>query len=63
MENKGVQSGDPSAPDVNFVYENEYKLYNAPAPDGYVIFTIPSSEPSSSSLFQTDVLRTPPQEG
>ncbi len=43
MENKGVQSGYPSAPDVNFVYENEYKLYNAPAPDGYVIFTIPSS--------------------
>ena len=44
MENKGVQCGDRSVPDVNFVNENELKLYNAPVPDGYVIFTIPSSE-------------------
>jgi hypothetical protein len=43
MENKGVQCGDRSVPDVNFVKENELKLYNAPVPDGYVIFWIPAS--------------------
>jgi hypothetical protein len=42
MENKGVQCGDRSVPDVNFVTENEYKLYNAPVPEGYVFFTVPS---------------------
>ncbi len=42
MENKGVQCGDRSVPDVNFVNENEYKLYNAPVPEGYVVFTVPS---------------------
>ena len=55
MENKGVQCGDPSAPDVNFTYENEYKLYNAPAPDGYVIFSIPASWEGSATTDATTI--------
>ncbi len=38
MEKRGVQCGGPSVPDVNFVPENEYKLHNPSAPEGYVIF-------------------------
>ena len=45
MEKKGVQCGSPFVPDVNFVPENEYKLHNPSAPEGYVSFSIPSSFP------------------
>ena len=38
MEKKGVQCGGPFVSDVNFVPENEYKLHNPSAPEGYVIF-------------------------
>jgi hypothetical protein len=41
-ENKGVQCRGRSVPDVNFVTENEYKLYNSPVPEGYVLLTVPS---------------------
>ena len=40
---RGYSVGVGPVPDVNFVLENEYKLYNAPVPEGYVIFSIPSS--------------------
>ncbi len=40
---RGYSVGVGSVPDVNFVLENEYKLYNTPVPEGYVIFSIPSS--------------------
>jgi hypothetical protein len=43
MEKKGVQCWSPSVPDVNFVPENEYKLRNPSAPEGYVSFSIPTS--------------------
>ena len=42
MEKKGVQCGVQSVPDVKFVPENEYKLFNPSVPEGYVIFWIPS---------------------
>ena len=38
MEKKGVQCGGPFVPDVNFVPENECKLWNPSEPEGYVIF-------------------------
>ena len=40
---RGYSVGVGPVPDVNFVLENEYKLYNAPVPEGYVIFWIPAS--------------------
>ncbi len=43
VEEKGVQCWGPSVPDVNFVPENEYKLRNPSAPEGYVSFSIPTS--------------------
>ncbi len=44
MEDKGVQCGGPSVSDVNFVPENEYKLSNPSDPEGYVSFSIPTSD-------------------
>ena len=43
MEKKRVQCGVPPVPDVKFVPENEYKLFNPSVPEGYVIFPIPTS--------------------
>ena len=40
MEKKGVQCGVPPVPDVKFVPENEYKLFNPSVPEGYVILQI-----------------------
>ena len=45
MEKKRVQCGVPPVPDVKFVPENEYKLFNPSVPEGYVIFPIPTSPP------------------
>jgi hypothetical protein len=43
MEKKRVQCGVPPVPDVKFVPEIEYKLFNPSVPEGYVIFPIPTS--------------------